>query len=213
MKKWGWVLREILFRLYERGEWFMSQKALARACELSLGIVNPIVAKLERFGAIEKKPLGFRVIDPRKTLLYWASTRNLAKDVIYSTGSPLTAPKIEAQMPAGAILTGCSGYRLRFGEAPIDCDEVYVYANPREVRRRFPERVTLRKNIFVLNSDPHLERRSEGGVAPLAQLYVDLWQLGGPANKFIEELDRKLEFTQVGAFEAMVRRVRKVSKI
>ncbi len=208
MKKGDRVFREILFRFYGRGERFMSQKALARACELSLGSVNPLIARLERLGAIEKKPLGFRVIDPKKILLYWASTRDLPRDVIYSTRSPLSTTGIEAQMPPGAILTGCSGYRVRFGDAPADYDEVYVYADPREVKRKFPAREAYRKNVFVLRSDPHLERLSEGGVVPLAQLYVDLWQLGAPANRFVDELDRKLELTQVGALEAMIRKVR-----
>ena len=212
MRKGDRVFREILYKVYEHGERFMSQKALARACGLSLGMVNLLIAKLENFGAIEKKPLGFRVTGPRKILLYWAGKRDLAKDIIYSTYSPSSATSIEAQMSAGAIFTAYSGYRLRFGEAPVDYDEVYVYADSREVKRMFPKRVTHRKNIFVLSLDPHLKRVSEGGVAPLAQIYVDLWQLGAPANKFSEELDRKLELAQVGAFKAMIERVREVSK-
>ena len=62
----------------------------------------------------------------------------------------------------------------------------------------------------MLSPDPHLVRLSEGGVAPLAQLYVDLWQIGGATvNRFVDELDRKLELVRVGALEAMIRRVRK----
>lgn len=212
MRKGDRVFREILHRVYEQGERFMSQKALARACELSLGTVNLLITKLERLGAIEKKPLGFRVIDLKKILLTWASKRNLAKDIVYDTYSPLSAEGIEAQMPPGAIFTMCSGYRRRFGEVPVDYDEVYVYADSQEVKRMFPERVVYRKNIFVLSSDPHLKLRSEGGIVPLAQLYVDLWQLGPPANKFLEELDHKLESAHVGTFKAMIRRVQKVSK-
>ena len=189
MRKGDRAFREILYRVYEQGERFMSQKALARACGLSIGTVNLLIAKFERIGAVEKKPLGFRVIDPRKILLYWAGKRDLAKDIIYETYSPSSVAGIETQMPQGAILTSYSGYRLRFGEAPVDYDEVYVYADPREVRHRFPERLTHRKNIFVLGSDPHLKRRGVGGVVPLAQLYVDLWQLRAPADKFLEELD------------------------
>ena len=202
------MLRQILYAAYERGEAFMSQKALARACEVSLGLVNMIVAKLERLGTIEKKPLGFRVIDPKKILIYWASKRDLTKDVIYEASSPLSAPEIEAQMPSGAIFTCYSGYRLKFGATPVDYDEVYVYADPQEVKRRFQVR-KIKKNLFVLSSDPHLERVSEGGTAPLAQIYVDLWQLGRTANRFVNELDRELELGQIGAFEAMIQRVKK----
>lgn len=186
----------------------MSQKTLAQACEVSLGTVNLIATRLERFGAIEKKPFGFRAIDPKKILVYWAGKRNLAKDILYGTRSTLPPPSTEAQLPSGTIFTGYSGYRLRFGETPADYEEVYVYADPREVKRRFPPRRTYGNNLFVLSPDPHLKRLSEGGVAPLAQIYVDLWQLGRAANRFVDELDRKLELARVGALEAMVRRVR-----
>jgi len=203
------VLRQILYAVYERSESFMSQKALARACELSLGMVNLVVAKLERIGTVEKKPLGFRVTDPKKILLYWAAKRDLTKDVVYETHSHLSTPEIEAQMPSGTIFTGYSGYRLKFGATPTDYDEVYVYADPQEVKRRFPAREVYKKNLFVLSSDPHLERLSEGGTAPLAQIYADLWQLGGASNRFVDDLNSKLELGQIGAFEAMIKRVQK----
>lgn len=203
------MLRQILYAVYERSESFMSQKAIARACGLSLGMVNLVVAKLERIGTVEKKPLGFRVTDPKKILLYWATRRDLTKDVVYETHSHLSAPEMEAQMPSGAIFTGYSGYRLKFGAPPTDYDEVYVYADPQEVKRRFPAREVYKKNLFVLSSDPHLERLSEGGTAPLAQIYVDLWQLGGASNRFVDEFDSKLELGQIGALEAMIKRVQK----
>ncbi len=109
MKKGDFVLRQILYAVYERGVSFMSQKALARACGSSLGTVNQTIAKLERIGTVEKKPLGFRVTDPKKILLYWAAKRDLAKDVIYATSSHLSAVEIEAQMPSIAIVTCYSG--------------------------------------------------------------------------------------------------------
>ena len=70
MKKVNRVLREILHRVYERNELFMSQKSLAQACELSMDTVNRVVAKLNQFRAIEKKPLGFRVTEPEKAVSY-----------------------------------------------------------------------------------------------------------------------------------------------
>lgn len=209
MKKGDRVLRQILYAAYERGESFMSQKALARVCELSIGMVNLVIAKLERLGTIEKKPLGFKIMDPKKILIYWASKRDLAKDVVYGTFRPLSVTEIEAQMPPGAIFTGYSGYRLKFGAEPTDYEEVYVYADPREVRRRFSAQEGYKKNLFVLSPDPHLERVSEAGIAPLAQIYVDLWQLGSAANRVVDELDHKLELSQLGAFEAMIQRVQK----
>lgn len=203
------MLRQILYAVYEQGESFLSQKALARECEVSLGMVNLVIAKLNKIGTIEKKPLGFRVIDPKKVLLYWASKRDLTKDIIYETYSHLSAQEIETQIPSSAIFTGYSGYRLKFGVAPADYDEVYVYADPEEVKRRFTSREIYKKNLFVLKSDPHLARLSVRGTAPLAQIYVDLWGLSGAANRFVDELGSKLELEQIDAFEAMIKRVQK----
>lgn len=207
MKKVDQVLREILYRVYERNEPFMSQKSLAHVCGLSMDTVNRVVAKLNQFCAIKKKPLGFRVTEPKKVLTYWASTRNLSRDIIYSTYSPDSVPKIEGEMPTGTIFTMFSGYRLKFDETPTHYEEVYVYADPDEVRRRFPESKAGRRNLFVLRGDPHLGRTSKNGAAALAQLYVDLWQLGGSlANRFLLELETKLEAKPVEALKALVRK-------
>jgi hypothetical protein len=210
VKKIDWVLREILHRVYERNESFMSQKSLAQACELSMDTANRLVSKLNQFRAIGKKPFGFRVIDSRKVLLYWAATRNLAKNIAYSTYSPDSELEIESQMPREAIFTAYSGYRRRFGTTPTNYEEVYVYADPDEVRRRFPASEVERKNIFVLAPDPHLKKVNKEGAAPLAQIYVDLWQVGGAvADKFIAELNRKLELAAADALKAMIRATRK----
>ncbi len=208
MKKNQRVLREMLYRTYERGERFMSQKTLAQVCGLSLGTVNPLMGKLEQIGAIEKKPMGFRVTDAKRVLLYWANTRGLVKDIVYSANSHLPLKEIEAGMPKGAILTAYSGYRARFGNVPADYDAVYVYADPLAVKRRFPPEKGRRKNLFVLAFDPHLARLSKGGAAPVAQIYVDLWQLGAPANRFIEALDEQLELVTVDTIQTMIQRLR-----
>jgi hypothetical protein len=205
MKKINQVLREILHRVYERNELFMSQKALAQACRVSMDTVNRLVAKLNLFRSVNKKPLGFRVIEPEKILTYWATTRNLARDIIYSTYSPNSVSEIEGDMPPGSVFTMFSGYSLRFKETPTHYEEVYVYADPDAVKRKFSESQAGRRNLFVLRQDPHLERTSKDGSAPLAQLYVDLWQLGGsPADRFLLELKKKLRAKPVEALKALV---------
>jgi len=207
MKKVNQVLREILYRVYEQNESFMSQKSLAQACGLSMDTVNRSVAKLNQFRAIEKKPLGFRVTEPKKVLTYWASTRNLARDISYSTYSPDSVLEIEGDMPPGSIFTMFSGYRLKFNETPTHYEEVYVYAKPDEVRRRFPESKAERRNVFALRLDPHLGRTSKDGVATLAQIYVDMWQLGGsPADRFILELEKRLEAKPMDALTVLARK-------
>ncbi len=207
MKKINRVLREILYRVYEQNESFMSQKSLAQACELSMDTVNRVVAKLNQFHTIKKKPLGFRVVDPEKILTYWACTRNLASDISYSTYSPDSVTKIEDEMPRGTVFTAFSGYRRRCGKTPIHYEEVFVYADPEEVRRRFPESPAERKNVFVMRPDPHLAQTNKDGAAPLAQIYVDLWQIGGdPADRFLLELETKLKAKPIEALKALARK-------
>jgi len=207
VKKVDRVLREILYRVYERNESFMSQKSLAQACGLSMDTVNRLVAKLNQFRAIEKKPLGFRVMDPKKILSYWASTRNLAGDVVYSTYSPDSVSKIESELPTGSIFTAYSGYRLKFNETPTHYEEIFVYADPDEVRRKFSESDVERRNLFVLRQDPHLGHVSKDGVATLAQLYIDLWQIGGAtADRFILELEKRLEPRSIEALKMLARK-------
>jgi len=206
VKKKERALREILHRFYEHGERLFTQKGLALACGLSLGTVNPIVAQLERLGAVERRALGFRLTDARRALLYWANTRELARDIAYATRSPSPVEEIEAGMPKGTILTAYSGFRARFGSAPASYEEVHVYAQPTAVRREFGERGG-KPNLFVLSPDEHLAKLSDG-VAPLAQLYVDLYQLGSPAMKFVEELELKLGALAVRPLEEMIKRVR-----
>lgn len=207
MKKLDRVLREILYRVYEHNEFFMSQKALAKTCRISMDTVNRLVAKLDQFRSIEKKPLGFRVIEPKKVLTYWAATRNLTRDIVYSTYSPDSVSEIENEMPPGSVFTMFSGYKLRFNETPIYYEKVYVYTNPDEAKRRFPESKAEKRNLFVLRQDPHLERTSKNKAATLAQLYVDLWQLGGsPADRFILELDTKLAAKPVEALKELARK-------
>lgn len=204
MKKINRVLREILYRAYEQNQPFMSQKSLAQACETSMDTVNRLVSKLHQFSSIEKKPLGFKVTNPKKVLLYWASTRNLTNDIVYSTYSSEQTSKIEAEMPPGTIFTGYSGYQLRFKDMPTHYEDVYVYTDPDEVKRRFPEKVIERKNVFVLRPDPHLNKVSRGNAAPLAQIYVDLWQIGGAtAERFMAELERRLELSPVDAIKSL----------
>jgi hypothetical protein len=206
MKKNSRVLREILYRVFDKGEFFMSQKSLAGSCSTSMDTVNRVASKLNQFAAIDKKPFGFRVAEPRKVLMFWATTRSLSNDVLYATYSPDSVSEIEEDMPEKTIFTAFSGYHKKFGRGPTGYDEVYVYADVDEVKRRFPESTAIRHNIFVLQQDQHLTKTSKGGVPPIAQMYVDLWQIGGgPANRHLLELDQSLEAKPVDAFKRLIK--------
>jgi len=187
MKKNEWVYREILYRVIEKGERFFTQKALSGRCGVSIGNVNKSLSPLEKMNAIEKKPRGFIVINWKKLLLYWASNRNLERDIVYQTRVGKSVNEIEKGIPP-AMFTAYSGYKFAFRTVPADYSEVVVYGDATEIRERFPERKGV-PNLIVLKTDPHMEKFKR---VPLAQIYVDLWNLGTwYAEDFIKELDRR----------------------
>jgi len=187
-KKCEWVYREIMHRVLEKGERFITQSSLSRSCAVSIGHVNKSIAPLEAINAIEKKTRGFRVLDPKKVLAYWSSRRNLRRDVSYQTFSPKPVGQIEREMPQ-VLFTGYSGFKQRFGHAPSDYSEVVVYADADAVRERFPPREG-RPNVMVLRPDKHLLAFKE---VPAGQLFVDLWNLGTwYAEDFLRALDAKI---------------------
>jgi hypothetical protein len=186
----------------------MNQLSIAEACGISLGTVNPIVKKLDRLGAIEKKPLGFRVIDVGRITLYWANTRDLAQDVTSRTKTALSIEKIKAGLPRGAVLTAYSAFRAKFGEVIEDRPEVHVYANAAEIKRKFDEWPEGPNTIVTLKPDPHLASLSEGGIVPIGQMFVDLWQLGAPAKVFIDYLNTRMKLIEIGTLKGIIQRVR-----
>lgn len=192
MKKRQIALREILYQNYEKRKKFLSQKSISEDSGVSIGTVHSVVKKLEDLGVIEKKPLGFRIRGAEKVLQYWAATRDLERDVVYTAYSPNLPKSIEKKMPSGVAFTAYSGFRRRFEVTPIDYSEVYLYADPDQIARIFRQK-KKKRNIYVLEQDARLKDLASEGVVPLVQLYADLWQLPPPANRFLEELKRRLK--------------------
>ncbi len=192
IKKKEAIYRYILTEALERKQLSFTQLSLSRKFGFSLSTVSNAVKPLENMGAIEKRTRSFNMIDIRKALTFWATTRNITKDLIYSSRSSLPVQKIEGEMPAEAVFTAYSGYRFLYNEAPADYGEVYVYADKKtleEIKERFPERKGP-PNLFVLEKD---EFMPEGNIAPLPQIYVDLWNLKEwYARDYLDALERRL---------------------
>jgi biotin operon repressor len=202
------IMRELLFCYYEHGTRFFNQKKIASTCGLSLGTVNPVINQLEQIGSIERRPLGFRLIDPKRLLTYWAATRDLPKDITYTTFSPKKVSEIEEELRSFGLLTAFSGYRVTLGSVPVDYSQTFVYANPDVIRRAFRPTSRKKRNIFVLAPDDHLRKLGKAGVAPLVQVYVDLWQLGAPASRLVEELEREFARAPARAIEEAAQAVK-----
>lgn len=191
MKKIEFVYREILYQVLEKQNYTLTQLALAKKLSLSLSTVNYALKPLKEMGAVEVRLKNFKVADAKKILYYWASLRDLGKDIIYQTRAEQPARKTEAEMTAEAIFGAFSAFKYRFKEVPADYSEVYVYSEEKEIKKRFPENKNP-PNLFVLKKDELME--SYGKTTTLAQTFVDLWNLKEwYAKEFLEALKKKIE--------------------
>ena len=192
MKRVERVYCELLEKIIQDHINKTTQKQLSKDCDVSIGTVNYALEPLSQMGIIEKKQRSFKTINPKKLLLYWASTRNLTNEIIYTTFSKENTRKIENMLPP-CIFTAYSGYKHKFNDAPADYREIYAYSDVALVEKRFPQVKSNLNNIFILKTDSYIEKRSEKGVAPLSLLYADLWNLNTwYANEFLKELEKKM---------------------
>lgn len=192
MLKAEFVYRELLRQCFEGRKREFTQKGLAAGLRMSLSNVNHAVQPLRRMNAIKVNPRNFRVVSPKKILYYWASNRNLQKDIAYSTRVEAPVREIEKRMPGGSVFTGYSGYWFRFSDAPADYSEVYVYAEDMgEMRTRFPESKKP-ANLFALQKDELM--REYSGVAPIGLLFADLWNMPEwYASDFLKALEARVD--------------------
>ena len=172
MKKIELVYRELLFREIEKGIKSHTQKGISEKLGLSLSTVNQALKPLRKMNAISVKPRAFSVVNPEKILFYWASVRNLQKDIVLKARVEMSAREIERCMPDNAAFTCYSGFKFSFGEVPADYSEVYVYAPAGEIEKRFSF-VKGAPNLFVLKMDDFVS--GYGKANTKAGLFVDLW--------------------------------------
>jgi len=189
MKKIEFVYREILFQALEKKQRRLTQSLLSKELKMSLSMVNHALVPLRKMNAIDVKQRGFEIIGVKKILYYWASIRDLEKDIIYKTRADMPVYKIENSMPDDAIYGGYSAYKLKFNDVPADYSEVYVYCDI-HLRKRFPESKKT-PNLFILKKDALMERY--GKTSTMAQTFVDLWNLKEwYAKEFLKDMEEKI---------------------
>lgn len=196
MRKNEWIYRELLYQRLERGQYQFTQLALAKKLGISLSTVNYALKPTEEMGAIRKTPMGFRLLDPKKLLLFWASKRNLSKNIVYQTRVDTTIKEMEKNMPQGVIYTAYSAYKFKFNDVPADYSEVYVYAKDetlKECKKRFPKKDGP-PNLIILGMDKHLKETSEKGICSDANTFVDLWNINSwYAKEFLQALEKRID--------------------
>jgi len=187
------IWREILYQATANKKIEFTQKELAEKFGFSLSTVFNALKIPRQSGAIKVGGRNFKIIDLEKFLYFWATQRNLNKEIVYKTNFSAPPREAEGLMPAGAIFACYNAYTKKYGDAPADYDKVYVYADKQaeqEIKKRFPARAGY-ENLIVLKSDPYLEKF--GNIAPDIQIFVDLWNLSDwYAKEFLLALKQKI---------------------
>ncbi|MBI3385307.1 winged helix-turn-helix transcriptional regulator [Candidatus Gottesmanbacteria bacterium] len=175
MKKIEIIWREILYQALERNNYIFNQSKLAEKFGISTSTVHAALNELRRLGIVEVKKKFFRLKDYEKLLFFWATKRNLEKDICYATRVDLPVMETEGSLPAQIIPTAYTAFRFLFKEAPADYDQIYVYSQEdiSGISKRFPPQKG-NANLFILREDKWLKKYR---VLPLGQLFVDLWNL------------------------------------
>ena len=176
MLKIEYVWRELLYRVIEQRNPDFTLLELSKKFSLSTSVISHAVDPLRDLKIVEIRKTRSRIVDAEKLLFFWATRRNLKKDIIYTAFSGLPVFEKEALMPADCLPTAYSFFRLYFKEPlPADYTEVYFYVwNVEEVEKRFPPQPKKEHNIFILQADPYLSKYKK---PPLAQVFADLWNL------------------------------------
>lgn len=185
------IWREITTKALDEKIYQFQQKSIAKQFSISVSTVFNALRGLREIGAVKVGGRSFTITDLEKLLTFWATQRNLQRDVIYATHVDATVREIESAMPPEVIFGAFAAYRIRYNDVPADYDKVYVYStNQAAVEKRFPQKKGY-ENLFVLKTDPFL--KAYGLTIPIAQLYVDLWNLKDwYATDFLNALKKRL---------------------
>ncbi|MDO9027951.1 MAG: hypothetical protein Q7U68_03725 [Candidatus Roizmanbacteria bacterium] len=174
MLKIEYIWRELLDRVIEKRNPEFTITELAKKYALSTSVVNHALIPLRNLNIVKINKTSSKVVDWERLLFFWATRRNLKKEIIYSTFSPLPVYDREGLMPPEVIPTVFTAFRLKFKRIPADYDHIYFYSNKIEkIIKRFPKN-SRPPNIFILKPDRYLLKFKKLG---LAQLFVDLWNL------------------------------------
>jgi len=193
MKKTEIIYQEILFDAIENKQNKFTQLELSKRLNVSLSTVNNALKPLDKIGGISIEKRFFSIRDLEKILIFWATKRNLDKDIIYKTNVNLSIQDIEKNLPSGITYTAYSAYKFKFNDVPADYSEVIVYSNnPDEIKARFPFKKG-HANLVVLKKNKEMNRLTKNNIVSSAQIYVDLWNLGTwYAKEFLNALGQRI---------------------
>src|SRR5712691_10356389 len=133
------VWRHLLVGAFDRGIRRSSLTQLSAELDLPVSTIHKALERPRAIGAVRGSASGLRVLDPKRLQLLWAALRDLNGDIVYATKVPMTVNEIEARLPISAIPTAYTAFVQHEGRNLVaDYEQVIVYAEANEVRRRFP---------------------------------------------------------------------------
>lgn len=178
------VWRDLLWRAIEKKDPYFTISELAGKFNLSTSLVSHALFPLRNLGIVKINKTKSLVTDTERLLFFWATRRNLQKDIIYQTQSKLSVQEIEASMPADVFPTAYSAFRMYFSDpVPADYGAVYFYSKDfSAIEKRFEKSQkgttnifsSLEPNLFIIKQDIFLAKYKK---TPLGQIFVDLWNL------------------------------------
>lgn len=180
MRKIETIWHHILWVALTEKRFKFTQKELAEEFQFSLSTVNHAIEAPVQIGAIRKTSKFFVLQDYEKLLYYWASVRNLGKDIIYRTSMNERIGEIEGLIPPGSVFACYTAAKVILKEPQTEYGKVYFYASDErlnEIERRFPpiSRGKGMENVYVLKMPAEMLRY--GVSTTLPQTFVDLWNL------------------------------------
>ena len=194
MKKIETIWYHILIKALKEGQFKHTQNQIAGDFGYSLSTINYALEKPTAIGAIRKSGRFFVLEDFKKLLYFWATRRNLEKDIFYKTRVDASPATIEGQMLPSAVFVGYSAGKRLLSEAPADYSKVYFYANPQDlnkIKTRFPLQEG-EANVFALAMPPAILSHTQLTDLPLT--FVDLWNLKDwYAKDFTKALEEKID--------------------
>lgn len=189
MKKIEIIWRDILQQAKKSP--IFEQKKLAQKYNISTSTVFAALFPLRNIGAVIVTGRNFRVVNMEKILLFWATHRNLKKDIIYQTFVNLPVLEIEGLVDNQTIFGAYTAARMILKTSPSDYDKIYVYhPTPEKLIQRFLKNKYKTPNFFILKPDQYLSKY--GKTTPPSQTFVDLWNLSDwYAEEFMKALKEK----------------------
>jgi len=194
MQKIETIWHSLLWDALEKREFRHTQKAISEHFGYSLSTVNLAIKEAESVGAIKMSGKFFTVSDVKKLLYFWATHRNLTRDIIYKTWVDEPISEIEGLIPDGAILGCYTAAKNILSEPPADYSKVYFYFDEDKldiVKKRYPP-AKGNNNLFVLKT--YSKQIDYGNITTLPQTFVDLWNLSDwYAKDFLTAMERRID--------------------